>query len=70
MRTREPAEIAPRPSDHSEDLAVGGNFENAPWIGRLSDEQYLIRAGVMQIDLDAPITLLSFRRVGVTPSVA
>jgi hypothetical protein len=45
MRTRELAETAPRSADHSEDLAVEGNFEDAPWVGRLADEQYLIRAG-------------------------
>src|SRR5450432_3082883 len=45
MRTRELAEIAPRSADHSEDRAVEGNFENAPWVGRLADEQYLIWAG-------------------------
>src|ERR1019366_3348739 len=43
MRTRELAEVAPRSADHSEDLAVEGNFEDAPWVGRLADEQYLIR---------------------------
>src|SRR6266567_4528624 len=45
MCTRELAEIAPRSADHSEDLAVEGNFEDAPWVGRLADEQYLITAG-------------------------
>src|SRR6266853_3963158 len=45
MRTRELAEIAPRSADHSEDLAVEGNFEDAPWVGRLADAQYLITAG-------------------------
>src|SRR5690242_3271281 len=42
MRTRELAEVAPRSADHSEDLAVESNFKNAPRVGRLADEQYLI----------------------------
>src|SRR5579871_3830025 len=45
MRTGELPEIAPRPADHSQDLSVKGNFEDAPWVGRLPDEQYLIRTG-------------------------
>ena len=71
MRTGELAEISPRSADHAQYLAVERNLEDAPWVGRLADEQYLITAGSDANRVgrsDYPLERLS--PAGVAPFVA